>query len=227
MGLLHLAIPERTLDGNFRWDTVPGFGCKLPADLLGGRETKWGAWDGVYMLGNSTHGVLDPGSGVVDTLISRPRFLYQRYILPSYIHNNHASVRDRPPRRPAGHGHGAGHGTDHAVLGLLQAELRVAGQGLVDAGGDVRQVGQPAQRRRRDQVRVRQRRQRLHVLEPQPLGCQRRPRVRLGRRQHRRQLRVAVVLRLLRADLHQRARLGQEDDRAGDQHGRRPGEQPL
>jgi hypothetical protein len=69
MGLLHLAIPERTLDGNFRWDIVPGSDANYLPICWAVKRLSGERGNGVYMLGNSTHGVLDPGSGVVDTLI--------------------------------------------------------------------------------------------------------------------------------------------------------------
>lgn len=76
-------------------------------------------------------------------------------------------------------------------------------------------IGRASERQRRDAIGLRHRRLGLHVFEPEPLGRQRLVELRLGRRSYLRADGDDLVLRLLRAHVHERTGLGEEDDCAG------------
>lgn len=120
-----------------------------------------------------------------------------RHLKTEDAHQDH---RPQPPRHgcePDGPGaRGVGHGRDDALLGLLQAVVRLGRQGVrVGAGAHLRQPGPPAQRRQR-RLGL-QRRHLVHVLRQLALGRQHESGLRLRRHQYRRRQRELLVLRLL------------------------------
>ena len=65
------------------------------------------------------------------------------------------------------------------------------------------------------------------MQQREPLGRQRLAGLRIRRRAHRRRHGEQLVLRVLRADVHERAGGREEDGGAGHEHGRRPQLQPI